>query len=401
MQPVITVSHVSKSYILDKLRPRTLKEAFVAAFRLKARPRSTHRALQDVSFTIFRGETVGLIGSNGSGKSTILKLLSGIMRPNEGQVRIEGRISPLLELGAGFHPELSGRDNIFLNGALLGIKRERLLALYDHIVDFAELRPFIDQPVRTYSSGMYVRLAFAIAINVDPDILLVDEVLAVGDTAFKHKCMREIGRIRDAGKTIVLVSHDDKQIRAMCSRVIWLDRGVLRMVGTPNEVLPAYRASQAETAAATGPGELSVHDLQLLDAHGEPVGAIESGAPFQVAFRWESDQALKLRWMLLIHRPDDHLACAGSYSEPLALMPGAGRQTFTPAGAWQLAPGDYEAQLVPEVDGEGRFEAMCRYPFTVTAEAAWPGLVPLAGMWEAAPSLGARPTAASDPGRPA
>jgi len=197
-------------------------------------------ALRDVSFDIPRGRTVGIIGNNGSGKSTALKIISGIIRPTSGSVQVNGRVSALLELGAGFHPDLSGRENIFLSGTILGMRQSDMRARFDDIVAFSELGQFIDSPVKHYSSGMYMRLAFAVATSVEPDILLVDEVLAVGDSAFQKKCFDRIRSFQKAGKTIVLVSHDLASVAEICSSVLWLHAGTVREQGPANQVVSDY-----------------------------------------------------------------------------------------------------------------------------------------------------------------
>jgi len=202
-------------------------------------------ALRDVSLTVPPGETVGIIGANGSGKSTILKLISAIMLPTRGRVRVRGSVSALIELGAGFHPEFSGRENVYIYGALLGLSRAQVRQKFDAIVDFAELPQFVDTPVKHYSSGMYMRLAFAVAAHVEPDILLVDEVLAVGDESFQRKCFARVNELRRAGVTVVFVSHALDTVSALCDRVAWLEHGRLRLVGPPRLVAETYLRSVA------------------------------------------------------------------------------------------------------------------------------------------------------------
>jgi len=197
-------------------------------------------ALKGVDFSVGRGETLGLIGSNGSGKSTMLKIIAGILQPTAGSVSVNGRLSALIELGAGFHPEISGRENIYINGIMLGLTKQQIHAKFNEIVEFAELREFIENPVRTYSSGMFMRLGFAVAVHVDPEILLIDEVLAVGDQSFIHKCLERIFDFKRRKKTIVVVSHDLGAIEKLCSRVIWLSQGVKKMDGSPREVIDGY-----------------------------------------------------------------------------------------------------------------------------------------------------------------
>ncbi len=207
-------------------------------------------AVQDVSFRVGRGEAVGLIGSNGSGKSTLLKIVAGILKPTHGKLEVNGRVAALIELGAGFHPEISGRENIYINGAVLGLTRRELDERYDSIVEFSGLASFIDEPVKNYSSGMYVRLGFAVAIHTDPDVLMVDEVLSVGDEAFAHRCLRRIQEFLGRGRTLLLVSHSLDLIEVVCDRAIWLEKGKLRLDGHPRQVVDAYRTSIAEDEAA-------------------------------------------------------------------------------------------------------------------------------------------------------
>ncbi|MEO5534014.1 MAG: ABC transporter ATP-binding protein [Pseudolysinimonas sp.] len=198
--------------------------------------------MQDVSFEVARGETLGIVGRNGSGKSTLLKTLARILTPERGTIRMNGRVAALLEVGSGFHPELTGRENIFLNGSILGMKRRDIRARFDEIVDFADVGPFLDQPVKNYSSGMYVRLGFAVAVHVRPDILLIDEVLAVGDAEFQERSRAKFRELTGDGRTVIIVSHALGQVRDLCSRSLWLDGGELRQVGPTRQVLAAYEA---------------------------------------------------------------------------------------------------------------------------------------------------------------
>jgi len=202
------------------------------------------RALDRVMFRIDRGESVALVGANGAGKSTLLSLVAGISSPHEGRVHVAGKVAALLDLGSGFHPELTGRENIHLNGALLGLKRREVDAKEESIIAFAGLDEFIDEPLKTYSSGMAMRLAFAVAIELDPDILIVDEVLAVGDQAFQDKCLAKVRELVDAGKTMLAVSHSPAMIRALCRRALWLDHGRLMMDGAIEDAIAAYEARQ-------------------------------------------------------------------------------------------------------------------------------------------------------------
>lgn len=243
---VLGVSRVYQKYSA-KHRFQTFKSALVKGDLFRSlRPDELVTALDDVTIRVEKGETFGVIGENGSGKSTLLKLVAGITKPTKGTVRTEGKVSALIELGAGFHPEISGRENIFINGIMLGLSRKEISDKFDDIVRFAELEDFIDAPVKTYSSGMYMRLGFAIAINVNPDILLIDEVLAVGDAAFVPKCLDRIDDFRRRKKTILFVSHDLTTVEKICDRVGWLKEGRLLMVGDPKRVIDMYLQDVAE-----------------------------------------------------------------------------------------------------------------------------------------------------------
>ena len=210
---------------------------------LKGIIKDQYVALEDISWTIKRGETVGFIGRNGAGKSTTLGLIAKVLKPNKGTVEVNGRVSPLLELGGGFHPDLTGRENILLNGVLLGLTRKEVKAKLDEIVEFSELESFIDQPIRTYSSGMLSRLGFSVVAHLDPDILLIDEILAVGDMKFQIKCQKKIAEFKEKGVTIVLVSHSPGDMERLCDRLIWIDAHKVKMDGDKAEVLPHYLAA--------------------------------------------------------------------------------------------------------------------------------------------------------------
>ena len=235
-------------------------------------------ALKDVSFEVPTGTTFGVIGHNGSGKSTLLKTLTGILVPDQGSVKTVGRVSALLELGAGFHPELSGRENVFLNGAILGLKRKEIEKRFDDIVEFAGLEQFIDSPVKNYSSGMFVRLGFAVAANVDPDVLLIDEVLSVGDENFARKSAEKIDQFRRDGRTIVFVSHGLDSVEQLCETVAWLDHGEIQMIGPAAEVISAYRGDShdavttpEEFGSRWGSGEIQISSVEMFDGEGQPV----------------------------------------------------------------------------------------------------------------------------------
>ncbi|MGB9723159.1 MAG: ABC transporter ATP-binding protein [Chloroflexia bacterium] len=310
----VCFERVSKRFILQHERDRSFQELTVNLFRRlrRRRRREDFWALREVSFAVEPGETLGIIGENGSGKSTTLKLISRILEPTSGRITVNGRVSALLELGAGFHPDLTGRENIYLNASLLGFSRREIRRKTESIIAFAELERFIDIPVRHYSSGMFMRLGFAIAIHVDPDILLTDEVLAVGDESFQRKCLEKIAELQRSGKTILFVSHDMNAVRSLCSRVLWLHQGRVQDLGDPNRVVDAYllfihereaafleerqrRLQEAAPQEAAGPpsepeavqplqnrwgsGEISFQQVRFLDAEGNDCFLHRSGAP--------------------------------------------------------------------------------------------------------------------------
>ena len=237
---MIEVENVTMKFRMSDEPLNSLKEVFTTAVKGKLRF-NEFLALDHVSFALEKGKTLGLIGKNGAGKSTTLKLISGILKPTEGTIRTYGNIVPMLELGAGFDLELTGKENIYLNGAILGYSKEYLESKYDEIVDFAEIREFIDMPIRNYSSGMMARLAFSIASVVQPEILIVDEILAVGDVAFQEKSFNRMKELMSGGATVLFVSHDLEKIEEMCDKVIWLDHGKVVMFGDTDEVCSAYR----------------------------------------------------------------------------------------------------------------------------------------------------------------
>ena len=234
----IKVYHVYKSFDIYYDRANTLKER--ALFWMRNKRKEKREVLKDINLDIKKGETVALIGVNGSGKSTLLKLMTQIIFPNKGTIETKGKLTSLLELGAGFHPDFSGRENIYFNSSIFGLTRKEIDKRLDQIIEFSELQDFIDNPVRTYSSGMYMRLAFSVAINVDADILLIDEILSVGDQHFQEKCFNKMRELKREGKTMVFVTHSMDSVRNLCDRAVWLSNGVVKMDGNTNEVVDEY-----------------------------------------------------------------------------------------------------------------------------------------------------------------
>ena len=283
MPTALAVNGLWKSYRLYHERNQYLKAAILKMRRSRY---EEFWALKDINFEVPTGSTFGVIGSNGSGKSTLLKVMAGILVPEKGSVKIDGRVSALLELGAGFHPELSGKENVYLNGAILGLAKKEITARFDDIVEFAGLADFIDTPVKNYSSGMFVRLGFAVAAHVEPDVLLIDEVLSVGDESFQRRCAEKIDEFRRDGRTIVFVSHGLGQVEQLCQDAAWIDKGDLRMIGPAAEVISAYQGEshqaervEGEQGSRWGSGEAQIVGVALIDADGNDGALLTTHEP--------------------------------------------------------------------------------------------------------------------------
>lgn len=295
--PAIALEDVSKRYRIYHERYRSLKEV---AIHRRLGEWEDRWVLRDVNLRVEPGASLGLIGANGAGKSTTLKLMARILAPDRGRVRVQGRVSGLIELGAGFQPEYTGRENVYLAGSLLGLGRRELEGRFDRIVSFAELEAAIDQPLRTYSSGMQMRLGFAIASSIDPDVLLVDEVLAVGDEAFQHKCIDWLAGFRQQGGTLVLVSHNLGAIRQMCDSAAWVDAGGIRSQGAPDQVvadyLDAVREREQEAATPVEGSELpavQLTEVRLLDSRGRPAEQLAGGDSLSVEVNYRCHRRLE------------------------------------------------------------------------------------------------------------
>jgi lipopolysaccharide transport system ATP-binding protein len=309
----IQVEGVSKRFRRQTIQPSTtLKSAIVDFLRGRKiiETPSTFQALKEVTFTVPSGHTLGIIGRNGSGKSTLLKLLAGIYRPDHGKIVVQGKVGALLELGAGFHPEFSGRENILINGIVLGLSKRAVRQQLDNIVRFAELEAFIDEPVKTYSAGMYMRLGFSVAVHADPDVLLIDEILAVGDEGFFQKCYDKLAAFRRLGKTIILVSHDLNTVSRWCDTVVWIEDGMVQEQGLPQRVVDLYRqhvaaqeanvaigehlrlveevrqAPAGETANRWGSREVEIVSVKMLHTSGQERYVYESGDPVRVVIHY-------------------------------------------------------------------------------------------------------------------
>jgi lipopolysaccharide transport system ATP-binding protein len=328
----LEVENLSKLYRLSHLgRQRTLRDAFEHGLQLawkrlrwsSSPVREEFWALRDVSFSLKQGEVAGIIGRNGAGKSTLLKIVSRITEPTRGRVTMRGRIASLLEVGTGFHPELTGRDNIFLNGAIHGLKWAQIQQKFDQIVEFAEVSRFLDTPVKRYSSGMYVRLAFAVAAHLEPDILIVDEVLAVGDAAFQKKCLGRIGEIsRAEGRTVLFVSHNLSSVRQLCSRALLLDGGTLAFDGAPAEAITTY-ARRNETAIAykhiAGDGRARITKIDV--SSGSLGAAVAVFGDVAITLHYEADPGLgSIECFILLYAEDGECVAASFQSDQAGII---------------------------------------------------------------------------------
>lgn len=316
----ITAEGLGKRYTIGQQQPyRALRDSITDAIYWPARAgaravkrslgephhgkkRETMWALRDVSFSVGQGEVVGIVGRNGAGKSTLLKILTRITGPTEGYAEVHGRVGSLLEVGTGFHPELTGRENVYLNGAILGMRRSEIKRKFDEIVEFSGIERFLDTPVKRYSSGMSVRLAFAVAAHLEPEVMLIDEVLAVGDAAFQRKCMGKMGAVAQEGRTIFLVSHNMEAITGLCQRAIWLDGGRVRADGEPERVVQDYLSatrglgvgvSLAERTDRIGAGRLRFTKFEIRDPNGNPVEYVHAGDEIDLVCTYEAEEPLR------------------------------------------------------------------------------------------------------------
>ena len=355
----IRFDNVSKQFMLKHERPRSFQELFLNITHLrKSQSKETYWALRDVSFEINPGAMVGIIGPNGAGKSTIMKLVSRIIEPTSGQLEVEGRVGALLELGAGFHHELTGRENIYLNGSILGLRRQEIRKELDSIIAFAGIEQFIDIPVKHYSSGMFVRLGFSVAAHTRPDILLIDEVLAVGDAEFQQKCLDKIAEFQRSECTIIFVSHDLHSVGQLCSQVMWLDHGQIKQIGDPNRVISSYMAhleqqlseklaieNRLAAEASAKAGELFIRAVTMTDEEGKPQWTFGSGDVVRVQIEYESQGLVEEPvFSLLLHRSDGlYVSSTNTYNiDPIELGPIEGRGTVTvEIDELNLYAGDY------------------------------------------------------------
>ena len=369
--PAVKVEGISKEYVLGgrERAQETFREliatGLLAPYRRFRRlsgdapPERRFFALKDVSFEVQPGEVMGIIGRNGAGKSTLLKILSRITGPTEGRVELSGRTSSLLEVGTGFHPELTGRENVFLNGAILGMTRAEIRRKFDEIVAFSEVERFIDTPVKRYSSGMYVRLAFAVAAHLEPEILIVDEVLAVGDAQFQRKCLGRMGALGREGRTVLLVSHNMNVIQSLCGRAIWLDGGTVEFDGPARDAVIAYSEyrgknitaqSWEETKDPPGNEDVRLLGARVVPAAGSPEGALTVETPFRVEFVYRLLKELSVFNLVMHFRTVDGMTVFVTATVPQAIPAGTYRSVCSIPGDL-LNNGKYTMELIFGKDG--------------------------------------------------
>lgn len=354
---------VSKRY-----RIRTHSRGFSRAARDRSKSRRDFWALRDVSFQVSRGETLGIIGANGAGKSTVLKLLSKITLPTSGQITIDGKLSALIEIGSGFHPELTGRENIYLSGSILGMRRREIAQKLDSIVDFAGFPRFIDTPVKHYSSGMCVRLGFSIAAHLHPDILLLDEVLAVGDAAFQVKCFKRIAQLKESGTTIVFISHDLNAVEFLCDRALLLSHGEIIADGPSRDVIIRYQQNgtgipETPTAAATSremPGTIRITNLSFVDYEGRRTACARTGCPLTARLEFEASEPIEdIIFEIFYYSQDGNVQCqfsTASRNDRIDVGPGTGTVEFSCAALGLLAGSYYVDATIKYREGREQID---------------------------------------------
>ncbi len=396
----IVVEDVSKMFRLYHDRNQSLKAAVMRGRRARY---EEFMALKGVSLEVEQGTTYGLIGENGSGKSTLLKCMARILRPDGGRIQVNGKISALLELGAGFHPELSGKENVYLNGAILGLGSRQIDRVYDDIVEFSGLDKIIDTPVKNYSSGQYVRLGFSVAINVDPDVLLVDEVLAVGDEAFQRRCNEKFAELRAADKTIVVVSHGLAAMRLICDQIAWFEHGRLRLTGPASDVIDHYiaevqvdRQDEEGQGNRWGSGEVQIDEVEIIGPGGVATDRLHTGEKIVFRFHWSAREPVTDPvFGLAIHSIEGLLVSGPNSREAGLSLPraeGSGvvdisveRLLLLP-GTYDLTASVYDHAIVHPYDFRQRVLRFQVDPGT--PHESFGGVMSLDGQWSASPGGG-------------
>ncbi|MEZ5372255.1 MAG: ABC transporter ATP-binding protein [Microthrixaceae bacterium] len=402
----IHVDHLSKHFNLRTEGASSLKERITSGRKAK---REEFWALSDVTFDVPAGSMWALVGHNGSGKSTLLRCIAGIYRPSSGSVDVSGRMSALLELGSGFHPDLTGRENVYLNAAILGLTKHEVDARMGRIIDFADIGEFIDAPVRVYSSGMYVRLGFAIAVNIDPEVLLIDEVIAVGDEAFQRKCFEYLYELRKGGATVVVVSHSLSIVETMCDGAVWLAGGEVQQVGDTSAVVSSYldRVNAAEDSHAGvgdsavehhGSGEMEITGVGLVDGEGADAPSLICGRPGVIRFDYRTTKPITrpVLSFSVHHESGTHVADTSTWLEgrDLGTVSGSGHIDWA-IDSVPLAPGTYELTVaVRDEHNQHFYDRVDKGYRLVVRQGDRPivaGLIDLAGSWGAATGGGASP----------
>lgn len=383
----VAIKDIHKEFILPQSKNSTFKQSVVNI--VKSNDKVTQKTLDGVSFDIYKGDFFGIVGRNGSGKSTLLKLIAGVYSPTSGTIEVKGGLTPFIELGVGFNPELSGRDNVYLNGALLGFNRKQMDAMYNEIVDFAELAPFMDQKLKNYSSGMQVRLAFSIAIKAKNDILIFDEVLAVGDEAFQRKCLDVFEKYKAEGQTVILVTHDMETVRKYCNRAVLINDGRVIDSGNPSKVADQYSSLNVDQISgemnrADNAGNIS---FTVLDpASQQPCSSFAVAQPIAIKVSWQQDIEADVLMLDLYKLSGEHVTNFKSIRDgvrPAKTLPSLAL-TFTP----MLSPGKYyfNVSLRAESDDKQLAASYEAGEFIITedwsrVDNVWSGLVPLEHDW--------------------
>lgn len=416
-QPLVQLHNVSKRFRMQDAQ-RSWRDVFIHLSRGQRDPSAYFWPLRDITFDVRSGDAIGVLGPNGSGKSTLLKLITGILTPTTGAITVRGKVASLLELGAGFHPELTGTENIYLNGSIYGMGREEIDEQIESIVSFAELGDFINTPVKHYSSGMYVRLGFSVAIHTRPEVLIVDEVLTVGDTHFQNKCMDAIQAFRDRGGTLLLVSHDLNSIQTICNRALWFEDGRIQADGHPIDVIMQYKnfvADRENVAGAGlahalddrrrwGTGAARITDVTLCGEDGEPRGVFFTGEPLIVHMRYEAARPLEnvIFGVALHAQSGAHVTGPNTRTGglPIPALVGAGEVIYH-VPALPLIEGAYALSVaITNANDSIMYDYHDRaYPFRVYQGASLEthGLIAMNGQWSWAPDEAASHATRTEP----
>ncbi|HXK35920.1 MAG: ABC transporter related protein [Parcubacteria group bacterium GW2011_GWA1_47_10] len=413
METVIQVKNVSKQYKITHWQGGyiTLRDSISNVFRhplrffkkkaaniISGESREDFWALRGLNFSVQKGEVIGIIGANGAGKSTLLKILTKITPPSEGEITLQGKVSSLLEVGTGFHPELTGRENIFFYGAILGMKKREIVEKFDQIVEFAGMQKFLDTPVKKYSSGMYVRLAFSVAAHMEPDILLIDEVLAVGDAEFQKKCLEKMRSVaRDENRTILFISHNMNAVRSLCNRCVLLEKGEVKMIGDTDAVINRYlkhRSSEFGKAVFEYPADvtkpIAIRKIKLLRDDNTPAAILEAGIPFAITIEYEVNQIVSSSRIFISCANEEgvevFVSCdTDKHPELFSLRePGSYRATFRfPANdTISLSAGDYFLRVRVTSDPQADYLIPLSMDNTAKRFVELPGVLLLGPKWE-------------------